>query len=291
LELGGEIKLNTEIVKVDVSQNTLIDKEGNVYKYNKLIWAADLKKLYTIISNVPQHVSRKFSMEKERILKSKGAESVFSIFLGVDEDPEFFKNIATGHIFYTPKKEGLGEVHRSELRRILDNWQQISKEDLFNWLRKFVEYNTFEISIPVLRDKDAAPKGKTGIIVSFLFDYELTKKIYERGWYYEFKDIMTNEVLGVLSKHLFLNFKDKVILNFSASPLTIERLDGSSEGAIVGWSFEGELPIESSMTKMAESVRTSIPNIYKAGQWTFSPAGGPTSIMTGKIAAKKCLRG
>lgn len=291
LELGGEIKLNTEIVKVDVSQNTLIDKEGNVYKYNKLIWAADLKKLYTIISNVPQHVSRKFSMEKERILKSKGAESVFSIFLGVDEDPEFFKNIATGHIFYTPKKEGLGEVHRSELRRILDNWQQISKEDLFNWLRKFVEYNTFEISIPVLRDKDAAPKGKTGIIVSFLFDYELTKKIYERGWYYEFKDIMTNEVLGVLSKHLFPNLKDKVILNFSASPLTIERLDGSSEGAIVGWSFEGELPIESSMTKMAESVRTSIPNIYKAGQWTFSPAGGPTSIMTGKIAAKKCLRG
>ena len=34
-----------------------------------------------------------------------------------------------------------------------------------------------------------------------------------------------------------------------------------------------------------KSVTTSIPDVFKAGQWTYSPAGVPMSILTGKIAA------
>jgi phytoene dehydrogenase-like protein len=33
------------------------------------------------------------------------------------------------------------------------------------------------------------------------------------------------------------------------------------------------------------SVRTPIPGVFQAGQWTFSPSGFPTAILSGKLAA------
>jgi hypothetical protein len=38
-------------------------------------------------------------------------------------------------------------------------------------LKRFLERTTFEISCPVLRDDRLAPVGKTGLIVSMLFDF------------------------------------------------------------------------------------------------------------------------
>jgi hypothetical protein len=39
--------------------------------------------------------------------------------------------------------------------------------------------------------------------------------------------------------------------------------------------------------KVAQSVLTPIPDVFQAGQWTFSPSGLPISILTGKLAADK----
>jgi len=55
---------------------------------------------------------------KERILSSKGAESVFTVFLAVDEPRETFAAI-TSRIFSTPLAEGLGETFKSRLKNIL----------------------------------------------------------------------------------------------------------------------------------------------------------------------------
>ena len=41
---------------------------------------------------------------------------------------------------------------------------------------------------------------------------------------------------------------------------------------------------------MADSVKTPLPGVCAAGKWVYSPAGGPTAIMTGRIAARRCLR-
>ena len=54
------------------------------------------------------------------------------------------------------------------------------------WLTSFFALTTYEISIPVLRDETLAPQGKTGLIISSLFDYRLTKTIEAQGWYQEF---------------------------------------------------------------------------------------------------------
>ena len=75
------------------------------------------------------------------------------------------------------------------------------------------------------------------------------------------------------------------MFSFAASPLTIERRVRSSEGAIVGWSFEEPIPIKASMINMKDSVKTAMPDVYKVGQWAASPAGLPTCILTARLAA------
>jgi len=287
---GGDIRYKTEIVGIDAENKVLRDSAGKEYRYNKMIWAADLKALYTMTSDegMAKQAQDKFRTRKQAVMANKGAESVFSVFIAADLPPEYFHEKASGHVFYTPDRRGLGTVHTTELQTLLQRWDTVQKEELYLWLEKFCRYNTFEISIPVLRDPDAAPPGKTGIIISTLFDYKLTSLIRARGWYEEFKKKVEELFIFTVSSSIYPNLKDKVLFSFSTSPWSIYERVGSSEGSIVGWSFEGKIPVVTSMFKMASSVKTALPDVYIAGKWAFSPAGGPTAIMTGRIAAKQC---
>jgi hypothetical protein len=38
------------------------------------------------------------------------------------------------------------------------------------------------------------------------------------------------------------------------------------------------------------SVLTPVPSIYQTGQWAYSPAGVPMSVLTGKLAADRILK-
>ena len=289
-ERGGEIRYHTEITGVDAQRRILNDAQGNEYQYKKMIWAGDLKTLYAITNE--EGMDKKslvsFRKKKQAVLSHKGAESVFSVFLGVDLPPAYFQEKASGHLFYTPDRKGLGTIHTRELQELLQRWETIEKEELFTWLNRFCRYNTFEISIPVLRDSDAAPWGKTGMIISVLFDYELTRRIRAKGWYEEFKRRFEEEIIMTISSSIYSGMKGKVLFSFSTTPCSIQERVGSSEGSIVGWSFEGKIPVVTSMFNMGSSVKTELPDVYAAGKWVYSPAGGPTAIMTGRIAAKQC---
>jgi len=287
---GGEIRCKTEIVFVDAQKKILRDSAGNEYRYNRMIWAGDLKALYAMTSDegMARRFQAKFRTRQQAILAQKGAESVFSVFVAAALPPEFFREKASGHLFYTPNRRGLGTVHTTELQALLQRWDAVEKEDLYLWLERFCHYNTFEISIPVLRDPDAAPAGETGIIISTLFDYLLTSRIRARGWYEEFKERMEELFITAVSSSIYPRLKDNVLFSFSASPWSVYERVGSSEGSIVGWSFEGEVPVVTSIFNMGSSVKTALPDVCAAGKWVYSPAGGPTAIMTGRIAARKC---
>jgi all-trans-retinol 13,14-reductase len=290
-ELGCEIQLETRVTGVDVHRRLLEDEQGNPYSYDELVWAADLKTLYRIAryDGLPTPEKEQIEQDKGAILASRGTDSVFTVYLGVDESPETFRDISQGHFFYTPSREGLGETHRSELKTMLLNWDQTSREDILSWLDRFFQWNTFEISIPVLKDPAAAPPGKTGLIVSTLFEYDLVKKIYDDGWYQEFKSAAEERMIAVLASSIYPHLAQKVEFRFSATPITIANTSGSSEGAIVGWSFEYPIPVTNSMLRIAEAVRTPFSHVLKAGQWSYSPTGVPTAILTGRLAADNLL--
>jgi phytoene dehydrogenase-like protein len=292
LECGGEIKPETKIIEVLADKKLVIDQNNISYQYDNLIWANDLKTLYKIIGTegLEPKIKLKYEETKNTMLKNRGTDSIFSLFLEVDEPLESFRKIGNGHFFYNPLKIGLGETHRKELSELLSNFQKVKKEQIMAWLDKFTKLNTYEISIPGLKDPDLVPPGKTGVIISLLAEYDLFKVIQKAGWLDEFTAEMENRIIKVISDSIYPMLKDKVIARFSFTPLSIENRIGSSEGAIVGWAFQKSMPVVNKIQISDRSVLTPIPSIYQAGQWAYSPAGVPMSILTGKLAADKIIK-
>ena len=179
-------------------------------------------------------IKTKFEETGTRLLKNRGGDPVFSLFLEVDEPLESFRKIAHGHFFYTPYRTGLGGTHREELNHLLSNFKKYSKEQILNWLDKFTKLNTYEISIPGLKDASLTPPGKTGLIISFLAEYDLFNEIQKAGWLDEFVAEVGNRVLSVISNTVYPVLKDKTIARFSFTPLSIENRVGSSRGSYYG---------------------------------------------------------
>lgn len=292
LELGGKIEHETIIDRVDAYERRVFDKDNVSYGYENLIWAADLKTFYrnTDTEGFSARIRSKFEKSKSRLLEKRGGDSVFALYLEVDEPTESFRKIANGHFFYSPSRQGLGETHWSELNRILAAPGEKDKAQILSWLDKFIALNTYEISIPALKDPDLAPEGKTGLIISILAEYDLFKMIAEAGWYREFIHEMEDRIIRVLADSVFPMLRDQIMARFSFTPLSIENRVGTSEGAIIGWSFQEEVPVINKIQAATRAVITPLPSVYQAGQWTYSPAGVPMSILTGKLAANRILK-
>ena len=259
-----------------------MDAEGNEYPYDQLIWAADLKALYRSVDPVGlnSQIIRKLESEKQSILSSKGSESVFIMYIGVNRPPSYFNDHGGEHLFFTPSRQGLGETNRTQRVQLLENFDQVSKSDVIAWLESYCDLTTYEISIPVLRDSTLAPEGQTGVMVSCLFDYQMVKNIEQAGWYDEFKERVEMRILRNLSETLYKDMEKDILFRFSSTPVTINTISGSSEGAITGWSFEKEPPVIYKLTDIGKSVYTALPNVYKAGQWAYAPAGVPIAMLT-----------
>jgi phytoene dehydrogenase-like protein len=297
LENQGVIKTDTEITSVNPTKKMLVDSKGNHYGYRKLVWAADLKTLYrstNLAALTDSEVIKKIEARQEAISTKTGNDSVFTLYLTTNQDKTYYAQISNPHFFYTPSTTGLSNCNIKELLDPDQNDRQRfiqDKQQIFAWLKRFLELNTFEISIPVLRDDRLAPSGKTGLIISVLFDYSLTKHIQAMGWYDEFRDLMTTWMIDVLDTSIYPGLKAAVMDSFTSTPLTIEKITGNSDGAITGWAFTNDfIPAVHQLIKVASSVLTPIPDTYQAGQWTYSPSGLPISVMTGKLAADRVLK-
>ncbi len=291
-EWGGQILPETEIIEVNAAEKTITDSKGEVFHYDNLIWAADLKTLYRILryEQLAGKIKKKIDVQKQLLMTKRGGDSVFSMFMAVNWPTEKFKSISNAHFFYTPSKKGLGELHRSIMKELIQNFSQKSKAEILNWLSEYCRYNTYEISIPSLRDPSLSPPGKTGLIVSFLFEYELIKKIQDAGWYDEFKTEVENRMIDVLTNSIYPGLKENILFKLSSTPITIATMMGNSEGAITGWSFESRVPAINRLLKIPKAIFTPIPHILQAGQWTYSPAGIPIALITGTTAARYIIK-
>ncbi|MFO7617229.1 MAG: hypothetical protein R6V75_08250, partial [Bacteroidales bacterium] len=208
----------------------------------------------------------------------------------------YISGICTVHFFSTPVKTGISTLSSHDLDPFLNDPDPDPaniglKNRIKQYLHDYCSLNTYEIAIPALRDPSLAPEGKTGLIISLLFDYRLIRKIDEFGWSGECKELLEEDFVRVLDESIFPGIKEKVTDRFSSSPLTIERLTGNTDGGITGWAFTNpSMPVTSKLLSIARSVNTILPLVYQAGQWVYSPAGFPISILTGKLAADKVLK-
>lgn len=291
LDEGGRFRLNTNIQRVIPAESKVIDSEGNQYEYDHLIWAADLKTLYKAlqVKGLSDQVIKKIDLQKEKVLVSKPSESSFILHLGVDRPLSYFEKKGGPHAFYTNSKKGLGELHKKDLEELVANFANKSKEEVFAWVDRVCDFNTYEISIPGLRDPDLAPEGKTGIMISCLWDYRVAQKIDQAGWTDEFKDRMENNIIGLFSDSFYKDLDKDVLFKFSTTPITIHKAVGSSGGAIVGWSFESKAPVFNQLPDISKSAQTPIPNVYQSGQWAYAPAGVPIAMLTGWQAGQDIM--
>jgi phytoene dehydrogenase-like protein len=212
------------------------------------------------------------------------------LFIAVNRPPSYFQQNGGEHLFYTPSKQGLGETNGQERLSLIDHFDEKSKNEILDWLGKYIRLNTYEISVPVLRDASMAPEGQTGLMISCLFDYDVMAKVEKAGWYDEFKKTMEDQIIDILSKTLYKNIDKDILFKFSSTPLTINKVSGSSEGAITGWSFESEPPVINQLKDIPKSVFTPIANVYQAGQWAYSPSGVPIAMLTGWYAAQDIIK-
>ncbi len=86
-------------------------------------------------------------------------------------------------MFYTPSRKGLGQTTRLERENLVKDFDNKTKEEVFAWVEQYCELNTYEVSIPALRDASMAPERKTGLMISCLLDYDIVEKIEKAGWY------------------------------------------------------------------------------------------------------------
>ena len=89
---------------------------------------------------------------------------------------------------------------------------------------------------------------------------------------------------------IYKGLEDDVLFKFSSTPLTINKVSGSSEGAITGWSFETEVPVVNKLKDIPKSVLTPIPGVLQAGQWAYAPSGVPIAMLTGWYATKEIIK-
>jgi len=282
-EAGGTIQTETEITSLNLAEKSVTDVNGKTYAYRQLIWAADQNALYRCLEKEKisdPDLQSIIGKKRASLKKLQGNDSVLTLNLSVDLDPSYFKSISAGHFFYTPSRHGQSQAGSPPSS---GSWDTVRA-----WLDAFYPLTTYEISIPVLRDPAMAPTGKTGLIVSILFDYHLTRRIQEGGWYQQFKDHAKNSWASILTSSIYPELDGKIIDSFLSTPLTIQRVAGTTHGAITGWAFTNQpVPAENRLIRIASAIQTPIPNIYQSGQWTYSPSGFPVSLITGKLAADK----
>jgi phytoene dehydrogenase-like protein len=291
---GGIILTGAEVMRVDPSARELVDATGAVHAYRKLIWAADSKALYRALDMGAvrdEKTAARIAAKEAQIVDKRGGDSVFSVYLSVDIAPERFSEIASAHFFYTPSTRGLSALDPVAMQAGSPHRFTDDKAAFFSWMGSFIDLNTFEISCPALRDPSLAPAGKTGLIISLLMDYDYALHASERGWYGELKDFCSKRIVALLDAAIFPGLAAAILDSFAATPLTLAERTGNTDGAITGWAFTNKpVPAVSSLPAVASSVLTPIPDVYQAGQWSFSPSGLPISILTGKLAADRAMK-
>lgn len=286
----GDIRYQSEVTKIQLDDKHVVTQDGSKFGYRTLVWAGSPPAMHRVMETAQPKLLKKQAKALSLTKRGKGADSVMTVFMKVKDPKRKLAKKAGMHTFFTPYLDGLTS-HPLALIQDQDGMFIKDKVKVFAWIEEWYRRNTYEISVPVLRDETLAPKDESGLIVSVLLDYSLTKFIADQGWYDELKQVSNDYFVSILDKTWLKGLKDATYETMHASPLTMEKFASVHEGSLSGWSFANKPMLsEFLFTRVAKSIQTPYPNVFQAGQWAFAPAGLPTCALTGKLAADKVVK-
>ncbi len=287
-EYGGTLLLEAAVESIDLDQK-LITYEGGQVQYQYAVWGGSGIALQTLVKSQQPKIRTLIQNKQNELKDKKGADSAMTVFMKVKDKGRLIAKKAGMHTFYTPIKDGLSKHPLTLIKEGLSF--TTNKQKVLNWVARFYELNTFEVSVPVLRDETLAPKDESGLIVSTLMDYSLVKFIQDQGWYDDLKELTNRLFVEILDAHWLHGLKESLIDSFWATPLTMEKFASTYQGSLSGWSFRNQpLPSEYLFSRVNKTMLTGYPDLFQAGQWAFAPAGLPTAALTGKLAADKVIK-
>jgi all-trans-retinol 13,14-reductase len=261
-EKGGEILLNAEVQKIYVKDGKVTGIRTRKGEYNSkyCISNIDLKKM---VSNLvgEEHFSRKFI---NKVKKAEVSESLLIAYIGLKMDKEELKkHIPSHHIMYLSedfKSVGSYEAYFKTCPLIVVPLYYLSE----NIMKK--GYSSIILEIPVSDEIDIR-WGK------------LTK-----GEYAEIKNKIKDIIASRMEK-MIPDFKDRSELMDIATPKTIEKWVGTTNGASNGfsWSLKDSFLKTKSFTKLF--LKTELKNLYQVGAFSTANGGVFFSALTGKLVA------
>jgi len=255
---GGEVKFNNRVERILIKDGIscgVINEEGNKFFSEEIISNIDVRSTFN-------NLIGKECLPLDLIDKINNMEpsiSAFQVYLGFNADFKKINNV--DHTIFVNPNYDLNEQAFSFLE---------------NNIYKVPFSLTFYSNFPI----NYASEGKSVMVIMVLSGYDAWKSLSKEDYKKqkkEFADILIKRAECVIP-----DLSSYVEVIEIATPRTMEKYIGSSNGAIYGWSQT----VSQSVTKRLKQ-NTPIKNLYLAGAWT-QPGGGIKGVMQSgiKIANK-----
>ena len=257
----GKIELNSEVEKIIIDNKKAI----GVLINDKTEIFADF-----IISNVSPHKTflemiDKKSLPKKYVNKLNKMElsiSAFQVYLGLNVNLRD-KGFCDQETFFTPSYN-----------------VDTQYEACFT---KKIKAETLIVSFSSNIDPDVAPSGKSLISITTLSGHSFWKNLVKNDYQHK-KNEIAKELIALVEQRIIPNLASYIEKIEIATPLTMERYTGNTEGAIYGWS---QIVSQSGIRRMR--YKTPIKNLYLASAWTWTGGGICSVVNAGFLTAKGIL--
>lgn len=256
--LGGELKLNTEVTEILVKDNQAYGvktHDGNTY-YGSVISNASPQFTYKWLPEVT---------EKKKMIKSISQKSIFepvaALFIALDENKYNLNNI-----------EGISILSKKDYKTEINEYTPETAPIVINIYpkRQGDEFRSLVALIPIS------------------YEYRNcweTDSLRGRGEEYKsLKKSVEQTLLNRIRKHMGDEFIDAIVYNELSTPITYERYTYSKNGSFMGWSVK-----QSEYGKYLKQT-TDIKNLYLVGQWVFPGFGVAGVMASGYYLAKELLK-
>ncbi|KEO82724.1 phytoene desaturase family protein [Tumebacillus flagellatus] len=251
---GGRVKLRTEVEQILIEDGRAVGvrtKRGEEFRASTVVSNADMRTTFTRMiapSDLPSHLHR----EVHRMIPSHSALLLYAAL----------------------RNDGWTQQLPHEL--IVYPHENFSRDcNSFNPLEP-VPGSWFVLTCPSKSDPSLAPEGTAVVSIMMGCEADFVEQLREtRG-----KDFLTDAALQAIEHHL-PGLRERVTFLETATPRTITRYTGNSDGAIYGWKRSACQPF----SRSAKGT-TAIPGLFAAGHWTTAGHGVFGTMRSARLAAK-----